>query len=237
MYLSRLILNPKSRAVRHDLADCQGLHRTLLRAFPARTERTSGARESFGVLYRLETDRVTGLPRMYVQSLEKPDWSRLPKDFLLEATEPKPLDDKYERLSDGMVLRFTLKANPTRKTGTSLKSQRLAGLKENGRRIFISRPEDQIEWLRRKGVQGGFELVSVRVNPDVPDVDVRPDNKVRGRRRSEQNDSLQELTFGSVVFEGHLRITDATAFRETLKKGIGSGKAYGFGLLSIALPR
>jgi len=42
------------------------------------------------------------------------------------------------------------------------------------------------------------------------------------------------MTFGSVLFEGRLTIDDVEKFRETLAIGIGSGKAYGFGLLSIA---
>jgi CRISPR system Cascade subunit CasE len=42
------------------------------------------------------------------------------------------------------------------------------------------------------------------------------------------------MTFGDVVFEGRLRVGDAEAFRRALAVGIGSGKAYGFGLLSVA---
>jgi len=42
------------------------------------------------------------------------------------------------------------------------------------------------------------------------------------------------LTVGDVLFDGRLVVTDADRFRETLTAGIGSGKAYGFGLLSIA---
>jgi CRISPR system Cascade subunit CasE len=42
------------------------------------------------------------------------------------------------------------------------------------------------------------------------------------------------MSFGSVLFEGELIVTDVKAFREALMQGIGSGKAYGFGLLSIA---
>jgi CRISPR system Cascade subunit CasE len=42
------------------------------------------------------------------------------------------------------------------------------------------------------------------------------------------------MTFGSVLFEGRLAITDTEQFRATLAAGIGSGKAYGFGLLSVA---
>ena len=44
----------------------------------------------------------------------------------------------------------------------------------------------------------------------------------------------KRLTFGAVLFEGELEITNAEDFRNALTHGIGSGKAYGFGLLSIA---
>ena len=74
-----------------------------------------------------------------------------------------------------------------------------------------------------------------RVNPDVADVRVAPESKVLGWRevRDEIN-SKRRLTFGAALFEGVLEIMDAEVFRQTLAEGIGSGKAYGFGLLSIA---
>ena len=34
------------------------------------------------------------------------------------------------------------------------------------------------------------------------------------------------------MFEGRLEVTDREAFLDTIRKGIGSGKAYGFGLLT-----
>lgn len=43
-----------------------------------------------------------------------------------------------------------------------------------------------------------------------------------------------DLTLDSALFEGRLRIIDLAAFHHALEQGIGSGKAYGFGLLSIA---
>jgi CRISPR-associated protein, Cse3 family len=39
---------------------------------------------------------------------------------------------------------------------------------------------------------------------------------------------------GAVLFTGYLKVTDADRFRTALEHGIGSGKAFGFGLLSIA---
>ncbi|MER3437012.1 MAG: type I-E CRISPR-associated protein Cas6/Cse3/CasE, partial [Chloroflexota bacterium] len=34
LYLSRLILNPRNREVRRDLADCQRLHQRIMTGFP-----------------------------------------------------------------------------------------------------------------------------------------------------------------------------------------------------------
>ena len=42
------------------------------------------------------------------------------------------------------------------------------------------------------------------------------------------------MTHSSVLFDGLLRVTDTDAFLRTLVRGIGPGKAFGFGLLSVA---
>jgi CRISPR system Cascade subunit CasE len=42
------------------------------------------------------------------------------------------------------------------------------------------------------------------------------------------------LKFRFAALRGNLEVTDPTAFRNTLECGIGSGKAFGFGLLTIA---
>lgn len=42
------------------------------------------------------------------------------------------------------------------------------------------------------------------------------------------------LKFRSALLEGTLRVTDPEAFLNTIKTGIGSAKAFGFGLLSVA---
>jgi CRISPR system Cascade subunit CasE len=42
------------------------------------------------------------------------------------------------------------------------------------------------------------------------------------------------LRFGAVLFEGRLEVTDRELFLTALREGIGSGKAFGFGLLSVA---
>jgi len=68
--------------------------------------------------------------------------------------------------------------------------------------------------------------------PQPLQADARPAGKVIGWRRQEGGTQL--LTFAAVIFEGVLRVEDSQAFREALERGIGPGKAFGFGLLSVA---
>ena len=79
IWLSLLELNPRSRAVRCDLGDCNGLHRTMMKLFPEVDQLS--ARNALGVLYRLERDREAKV-RVLLQSLVQPDFARLPEKYL-----------------------------------------------------------------------------------------------------------------------------------------------------------
>lgn len=226
MYLSRLLLNPKSRHVVRDLADCQALHRTVMSAFPPATS-PERARAQFGVLYRLDQDRRHHRLILLVQSLVSPDWSRLPQDYLaavpdLENPAVKPVAHLYEGIAPNTVLAFRLRANPTRKIDTKTGPD---GRRRHGRRVELVREEDQVAWLKRKAQEGGFEVLAVRV---------RGFTKEEGRK---PGPSGSALTVAGVLFEGHLRVTDPRKFLEhSLVRGVGPGKAYGMGLLSLAPP-
>lgn len=234
LYLSQLVLNGACRDVRRDLADCAALHTRMLSAFPDDPTITS-ARDHFGVLYRVEPAGANGGARMLVQSRHRPDWSRLPTGYLrVSAPDPKPVDQLYAHITDGQELLFRLRANPTRRISNRNTEQ---GEQWRGKRVELRREQDQLAWLHRKGEQAGFALVTARTcNADgeatdatVPDLRTRDTaTRVTSRRAARQ------LTFASVVFEGRLRVIDVSAFRHALEHGIGSGKAFGFGLLSIA---
>ncbi|MFZ5824072.1 MAG: type I-E CRISPR-associated protein Cas6/Cse3/CasE [Bacillota bacterium] len=223
MYLSRLFLNPQSAAVRQDLGDCQALHRTLMRAFPEEGG-VSDARARWGVLHRVDEDPGTGRLSLLAQSLVEPDWSRLPPGYYMGLPVTKSIDRQLAAIQSGLVLAFRLRANPTRKIDTKTGPD---GKKRNGQRVELRRDEDRIAWLKEKGRAGGFALLTVDLNPAVPDVRIHI-----GRSRGSH--PRGRLTFGAVTFEGRLQVTDAERFLETLRHGIGSAKAYGFGLLSIA---
>jgi CRISPR system Cascade subunit CasE len=227
MILSRLVLNQRSREVIRDLADCQQLHRTILSAFP---QASSPARAEFGVLFRVDYPR-SGAPTLLVQSRRHPDWARLPPSYLAVTPEAKDVSGAYQSIVAGDTLRFRLRANPTRRIDTKSGPD---GARRNGRRVELRTEEQKLQWLRRKGAAHGFEVISVRTADSVPNVRVNDEGKLRGYRSNPSVPARQALTLASVLFEGVLRVADAEALRHALIEGIGPGKAYGFGLLSVA---
>jgi CRISPR system Cascade subunit CasE len=88
------------------------------------------------------------------------------------------------------------------------------------------------------GVPGGFHLLTKTVidvrgeERLVPCVDTRSEGKQTGRKRGPAGG--HSTTHFAVVFDGLLRVTDTDALLQTLVQGIGPGKAFGFGLLSVA---
>jgi len=223
MYLSRLILNPRSRRVQREVAQPYEMHRSLMRAFPVQLER-----EAERVLFRLDAQPRTGVLTLLVQSSDMPDWSWLAEPgasgYLLPLSEPNPAVKPFNpTFSPNQLLAFRLRANPTVKDYRD--DQQHPG-KEVHRRFGLYKEEEQVEWLKRKSVAGGFEILRLQA---------RQEGLVKGtiHRRGEESHALNLL---AVTFDGLLRITDVPRFTETLHAGVGSGKGLGFGLLSLARP-
>jgi len=247
LYLSRLVLDLRSRQVWSELAQPYEMHRTLMHTFERYPlKEKENAREKFGVLFRADVDTHCNRVTLYVQSSVEPDWSFLAtfQDYLLTgADKPNPackdVAGAYQQLQDEQALSFRLRANPTKRIGKDAENNGAW----KGKRVGLLREEEQIAWLIRKGQEreigkpGGFEILMKDVAApsgevlQVPLVNVRREGKQRGRKK--ENGRSHETTHLSVLFDGLLRITDANDFRETLARGIGSAKAYGFGLLSI----
>ncbi len=217
MYLSRLLLNPRSRQVQRETADPYNLHRTLMQAFGPQ-------RHQAGVLHRIEVDGRTGAIMLLVQSQDQPDWSVLAeKEYLLppdpfsglENPAVKPVD---LTLHPGQILRFRLVANPT--------------IKRDGKRHPLYKEEDQCRWLETKGTGSeakkrpgsGFRILEVQVQKL---------GDQHGYTRSNE-EMRHKLTLHTVQFNGRLQITDVVKFTTAVETGIGPAKAFGCGLLSLA---
>lgn len=204
MYLSRLTLDLRQRAVQRSLEDPYRLHQAILRAFPPDAAGGGGR-----VLFRVEPEQGDARARILVQSELRPDWMSPSLQERLPLTRVEAPKEFAPSLKRGQLLRFRLRANPTRRS--------------QGRRLPVLGEEPQIAWLRRKLEEGGFELVAAR----------RHDEGMRGgsQRRGEK---VQRLTFVSVLYDGVARAVDTAAAEATLRNGVGSAKAFGFGLLSLA---
>ncbi len=230
MYLSRLVLDPRSRQAGRDLGDVYQMHRTIMSAFPQVKER-GGARADLAVLHRLDIDQRGANVALLVQSRAEPDWSCLPEGYLFdldsEGQNPatKSISDAMVALRKGQVLRFRLRANPTKKIDTKSSPN---GRRRNGRRVDLRTEPQQMDWLSRRADDSGFRLVPVGPNSDAPAVRVGASEKLRGRTSS------RLVTLAGVLFEGLLEVTDPDNLRLAIREGIGPGKAFGCGLLSVA---
>ena len=233
-FLSRLFIDLRRDDVQRDLADCQRLHGRLMGAFPAAHTPTN-AREQFGVLFRAEPQGDQPLLRVLVQSNQLPDWAVLPPGYLAAAPDRRGnpavrlLDDEYARIDVGMRLRFRLRANPTKR----INDRSTQDARMHGKRVALQHEADQLAWLERKGQIGGFRLVQVAIASDAPIPNVRVGHHPLQRGRN----GAHRMRFGVAMFDGLLDVTDRARFVQCLDTGIGSGKAYGFGLLSIAQVR
>lgn len=72
------------------------------------------------------------------------------------------------------------------------------------------------KWLETEGLVNGFEVV---------------DSKVSGEGYVTCTE--KKVKFLSVLFEGALKITDEKKFRKAIYHGIGRGREYGLGLISV----
>ena len=157
------------------------------------------------VLFRVEPQGDDVIAVVLVQSEKRPDWARFPAGYA-RVEGPKALQWAF---SPGNQMVFRLRANPT--------------VKREGKRLGLFREEDQHKWLERKAVENGFSIVCFQ-----------PSRDTRVYARKVSGDEAVVQTHQSVDFEGVLQVTDAERFKQAVCQGIGSGKAFGFGLLSVA---
>jgi CRISPR system Cascade subunit CasE len=184
--------------------DSYAWHKRTWECFPGRPK---AARD---FLTRLD-DTGSGF-RLLVLSEEqpvKPDWC---PDA---GWHTKQVADSF---LDSARFSFSLLANPTVKKAAPRNE---AGKRTNAKRIPVSKREDLLAWLERKGSQHGFRVV-----PAV----IRTIPRPRQSFIKEGQAGLHSAT----EFVGTLEVVDRTAFRQAFARGIGSAKAFGFGMLCLS---
>jgi CRISPR system Cascade subunit CasE len=175
-----------------------------MNAFPDNLEEIN---EGYHILFRINKNFKSQFPSVLIQSTLKPDWTGLirAKNYLVQ--DPHFKEFEFPRFWKGAEYWFQLFGNPTKKTG--------------GKRVGMYKEENQYKWLQKKAEAGGFRLLQGYITR-------KEEIKARVDRSS------KEMTFVGVQFNGLLKILDPEQFSMTLINGIGSGKAFGFGFLTIA---
>ena len=95
-------------------------------------------------------------------------------------------------------------------------------MKREGKRHGLLRDEEQLAWLDQKAMQNGFAIGRVRVMKEQP--------------IKASTSSGHRATLHATRYDGLLSVLKPELFVDAVQAGVGSGKAYGFGLLSVAPP-
>ena len=227
MFLTRCELNPARRGARKLLGSPQAMHAAVMAAFPRETASNGGR-----ALWRV--DEVRAGTYLYLVSPWKPDLTHVVEQAGWPTTsnwktvdyEP-PLNQVEEASSWG----FRLAADPTRSVGGA------PGVR--GKRVGHVTVSQQTNWLLERAQRLGFRIPEIDIGDSGPErvaeyavSAVRRERPEFTRRRSEGGSD--RVTIDRVVFEGRLVVTDPHALRAAMVSGIGPGKAYGCGLLTLA---
>lgn len=170
----------------------------------------TGERER--LLWRI--DRLRSGYYLLILSRHGLDHSKLAQELAAspENVESNNYQSLLNRAVSGSTWNFRLAANPTFSIRT-----------EDGDRGKVISPyqEDrQMEWLRKQAEKFGFRLDAVAITGTC--------RLLIKKATQSKRVSLQE-----VIYEGVLTVTDTDLFRTALTDGIGRGKAYGMGLLTL----
>lgn len=238
MYLSLLSLNPRNKSVQREQRQPYQLHRTIMNAFdPGGVGQPRNTDGSHGVLFRLDQDVTTHLPIVIIQSQSHPNWvwfdqqkDEHQQPYLLQPAQCKAIQIELVR---GQQLAFRLRANPTKRFS--------AGKGNKGKRMALLEADLQLDWLKRKfdgggdengdERQSGFKLTQANVSRNVFLEDQKEEILNNNR---DQHKRVHDLKLFAVQFDGVVEVIDPQSAQHTIQSGIGSGKAFGFGLLSVA---
>jgi CRISPR system Cascade subunit CasE len=168
-------------------------------------DRASG--EALPCLYRIEAMNLAEGAQVLMQSEQKP---------LLESVKARVLaQKKFEpQFITGQRLRFRLQANPTKKISDQQNPKRKI-------RVPFIKEADQQAWIQRKFANTATIKAEAMLIRNHPPIYFR-----QGRRGGK---------IVTVHFEGILVINDPEQLNQQLRKGIGSAKSFGCGLLSLAV--
>lgn len=216
MHFTRFEINPARRDARALLASPQRIHAAVLAGFPESRDEAADGR----ILWRLDEGRHDVV--LYVVSPDKPDLTHLVETVGRPAYgwQTRDYGPFLDRLAAGERWAFRLRANPVHHVRPVHGGR--------GKRVGHVTAQQQTAWSHRQAERHGFAVVAGSAGE--PDLVLRDRRSLRFARQG------RTVTLATVVLEGTLRVDDPAALRAALVGGIGSGKGYGCGLLTLAAP-
>lgn len=207
MYLSKVEIDRKNRRKTKDLHHVGAIHNWVERSFPKETEKENRSRK----LWRL--DRLQGKEYLLLVSKIKPDLTVLEKYGVKDSAATKEYTPFLRALQNGTKARFRVTLNPVIavKDGTS----------KRGRVKPHVTVKQQMQFLLDRAEVNGFQLKE-------DEFTIVDRGYVEFKRSGQRSISLSKATY-----EGILTITDRDKFIETLTRGFGKKKAYGFGMMTV----
>lgn len=210
MYLTRMYLDVARRDTMRALQLPNLIHGAVESAFTGERRRN---------LWRI--DRLGGRYCLLILSEEKPELSAAARQFGDEnespAWETRDYSPLLDRVAAGGRWRFKLCANPV-----ICKSEYKPEKGGRGKVCALVGAEGQRKWLLDRAQSYGFSVEPQEFG--ITRIDRQSFQKGASRRR---------VSLLAVTYEGLLTVTDERLFRQSLCEGIGRGKAYGAGMLTI----
>ena len=216
VHLTRFEINPARRDARLILTSPQRLHAAVLAAFPESRDEPDHGR----ILWRLDEGRFD--PVLYIVSPDKPDLTHLVETIgrPTYGWQTRDYGPFLDRLAVGERWAFRLMVNPVHNARPADGGR--------GKRVGHVTVAQQTDWMLRQAERHGFAMCDGALG--------EPDVAVRSRRTLRFARGPRMVTLSTAVFEGILRVADPGALRAALVGGVGPGKGYGCGLLTLAAP-
>ena len=204
MYLSRVKLDTKKTNTMRALASPQIMHATIENCFSQKNR----------TLWRL--DSLNGSLYLLVVSEATPNFNDLTAQLCESeaAGQTKNYAAFLSAIQNGQKLRFRFRGNPVHSV--------VINKGERGKVTPHISEQHKRAWLVKKAAANGFALEE--------DSFVMVDT---GQHRFTREGQKNAVRLSYATFEGVLTVTDAAAFVSALAQGIGRGKAYGCGLMTV----
>lgn len=221
-WLTKIVPDLRDRGVRRRIGSAGELHGLLLDLVrPALgPEDVPNPRERAGMLFRVDHDH--GGTQLLVQSRCDLDTGRLGPGFTVIGR--RDLSPLLDRLEKGTLVRYRIAANPTRRLGRTDRErpQRTAdgGPLSSGEHTTALYGAAADAWWERKAAEHGLEVDGFTAH---------------GLQDARDRRNGRRVRHAVVRFDGVARVEDPDAVRTAVRAGVGRGKSFGCGLLSLAV--